>query len=275
MIKTYVKKPIPVCAMQWMGNNPREILDFCKGSAIVKEDETAFLLGEGQYHLYINTLEGRMCAKYGDYIIRGVNGEYYPCREDIFKKTYDEVQQSCETENWTPMTLDDAIKHCDDVVSKSVVKGACAKDHEQLRDWLQELKDLKSKYQYAMADIQNMKRRFQLERTEFVRQANKEIIEDLLKIHDDFERIESAMDVSVIMEGVGLIKKNLEKLLDEEGCEKIEVKVGDDFDVSFHEAILNEKTDDSEMSGKISRIFQNGWMLGGRVLRAAKVGVLE
>ena len=39
--------------------------------------------------LYIQTLEGEMHASVGDYIIKGVNGEFYPCKPDIFKKTYD------------------------------------------------------------------------------------------------------------------------------------------------------------------------------------------
>ena len=41
----------------------------------------------------IKTLEGRMYAATGDYIIRGVNGEYYPCKPDIFKKTYEAVEE--------------------------------------------------------------------------------------------------------------------------------------------------------------------------------------
>lgn len=39
--------------------------------------------------LTIPTLEGNMIAKHGDYIIKGVNGEFYPCKPDIFEKTYD------------------------------------------------------------------------------------------------------------------------------------------------------------------------------------------
>lgn len=42
--------------------------------------------------LFIETLEGRMLASEGDYIIKGVSGEFYPCKPDIFKKTYDEVK---------------------------------------------------------------------------------------------------------------------------------------------------------------------------------------
>lgn len=42
--------------------------------------------------IYINTLEGQMLASVGDYIIKGVNGELYPCKPDIFEKTYDRVE---------------------------------------------------------------------------------------------------------------------------------------------------------------------------------------
>jgi hypothetical protein len=41
--------------------------------------------------IYVRTLEGDMLASIGDYLIRGVAGEYYPCRADIFEKTYEEV----------------------------------------------------------------------------------------------------------------------------------------------------------------------------------------
>lgn len=80
MIRMYVKKPIPIAAVQWNGENIDEV------SAFIGENIT-------QYNntLTIKTLEGDMWAAVGDYILRGVNGEFYPCKEEIFKKTYDEV----------------------------------------------------------------------------------------------------------------------------------------------------------------------------------------
>lgn len=48
--------------------------------------------------LLIPTLEGEMTAHPGDYIIRGVNGEFYPCKPDIFKKTYDIIDIICDGE---------------------------------------------------------------------------------------------------------------------------------------------------------------------------------
>lgn len=53
----------------------------------------ADLLNYGWNDLYIETLEGVMHAEPGDYIIKGVNGEFYPCKPDIFEKTYERVEE--------------------------------------------------------------------------------------------------------------------------------------------------------------------------------------
>ena len=50
-----------------------------------------------EYTVFIHTLEGAMAAKEGDWIIRGIKGEYYPCRNDIFEATYESVD--CEEQN--------------------------------------------------------------------------------------------------------------------------------------------------------------------------------
>lgn len=47
--------------------------------------------GNRDFALEINTLEGKMLARLGDYVIRGVKGEFYPCKSDIFEATYREV----------------------------------------------------------------------------------------------------------------------------------------------------------------------------------------
>ena len=83
MIKKYIKNPIPIEALQWNGDNKDEVLSFIGESAEIRGGS-----------LYIKTLEGDMLATIGSYIIKGVNGEFYPCREDIFEKTYEEVSAS-------------------------------------------------------------------------------------------------------------------------------------------------------------------------------------
>lgn len=79
MSKSYVKKPIVVEAVQWLGTNADEIYDFV-GEAL-SWDMSALL---------IHTLEGVHEANAGDWIIRGVKGEFYPCKPAIFEMTYEE-----------------------------------------------------------------------------------------------------------------------------------------------------------------------------------------
>lgn len=92
----YKKKPVIIDAIQWTGGNMAEIADFAKGFA--KFDEIRQGDAENkipaQYDLNIQTLEGTMQASRGDYIIKGVNGEFYPCKPDIFEKTYEKSDSS-------------------------------------------------------------------------------------------------------------------------------------------------------------------------------------
>ena len=73
------KKPVMIEAIQWTGNNLEEIKDFMGYYEYAKKN------------LIIPTLEGKMIAQVNDWIIRGVQGEYYPCKPDIFEKTYEPV----------------------------------------------------------------------------------------------------------------------------------------------------------------------------------------
>jgi hypothetical protein len=81
----YRKKPVVIEAIEWTGENLHEISKFCKGDAYIKET-----CDNGDM-LVIKTLEGQHVATVGDMIIRGVQGEYYPCKPDIFEATYEEV----------------------------------------------------------------------------------------------------------------------------------------------------------------------------------------
>lgn len=81
MIRYYKKKPVTVAAVKWNGINLQEIREFTNNEAMIKNDV-----------LIIPTLEGTMAAEIGSYIIRGIKGEYYPCRGDIFEDTYEGVK---------------------------------------------------------------------------------------------------------------------------------------------------------------------------------------
>lgn len=78
------KKPVEIDALQWTGNNKLPLSFFC-GDAMWD--------AEG---LLIDTLEGRLRANIGDWIIKGVAGEFYACKPDIFQATYEPVSSSDE-----------------------------------------------------------------------------------------------------------------------------------------------------------------------------------
>lgn len=83
MINKYVKKPVIIEAIQWIGDNVEEIKGFVTPIAEYLEDENTII---------IHTLEGDMKAEINDYIIKGVKGEFYPCKPDIFEETYNIVE---------------------------------------------------------------------------------------------------------------------------------------------------------------------------------------
>lgn len=81
----YRKKPVVVDAIQFTRDNWDEVREFTHGQA------NKFSI-DGRCYCTIHTLEGDHIAQSGDYIIRGVAGEYYPCKPDIFERTYEVVK---------------------------------------------------------------------------------------------------------------------------------------------------------------------------------------
>jgi hypothetical protein len=88
------KKPVIIEAIQYNGLNAAEIDEFT-GMKLERDIvDTAYQAGVAPpvMRLVISTLEGNMIASPGDWVIRGISGEYYPCKPDIFKKTYEPVR---------------------------------------------------------------------------------------------------------------------------------------------------------------------------------------
>lgn len=90
----YIKLPVEIEAIQWVETNIEEIKKFVGNDLIIDTYTGAWEAGVGPIirTLKIKTLEGEMNISKNDYIIRGVNGEFYPCKPDIFIKTYKEIE---------------------------------------------------------------------------------------------------------------------------------------------------------------------------------------
>lgn len=118
----YTKKPVEIQAVQWDGSNLKELAKFMQ----TQEDDDTWLRNlnleypydtrQGEHWIFdngvlmIKTLEGNMMASKGDYIIRGVKGEYYPCKPDIFELTYNKSEVQGEESRFVVLALDALIK---------------------------------------------------------------------------------------------------------------------------------------------------------------------
>lgn len=89
----FIKKRVVIEAVHWNGikvsETPEWILEALNSGVLVRFGDK----------VQVRTLEGVMTASPGDYIIKGVDGELYPCKPDIFEKTYEKVEESKESEN--------------------------------------------------------------------------------------------------------------------------------------------------------------------------------
>src|SRR3972149_998065 len=79
----FIKKPVVVEAIQWTGNNAKEISDFAGKNVYYYLCDEIF---------DVRTLEGEMILTKNNWLIKGVKGEFYPCRDDIFRESYTQVR---------------------------------------------------------------------------------------------------------------------------------------------------------------------------------------
>lgn len=90
----YRKKPVEIEAIQWDGLNLSEIKSFVGDSLQYEVNDAAYQAGVAPpvINMCIHTLEGDMEVSKGDFVIRGVHGEFYPCKPDIFELTYEPIK---------------------------------------------------------------------------------------------------------------------------------------------------------------------------------------
>lgn len=90
------KRPVEVDAIQWTGDNIVAVLNFFDAGRETTIVNINCPADRSQGWVEIPTLEGKMRASVGDWIIKGVKGEFYPCKPDIFAETYEPAEQQAE-----------------------------------------------------------------------------------------------------------------------------------------------------------------------------------
>ena len=153
---------------------------------------------------------------------------------------------------------------------------------EQLANMLAEAQQMVSeerdKYLRLSAEFDNYRKRTLKEKAELIKNGAEKTLTAILPVLDDFERalknMEASEETKAMKEGVELIFNKFQKILGQEGLQKIETE-GQPFDVDFHEAIALIPAPSEDLKGKILDCVQTGYMLNEKVIRHAKVAVAQ
>ena len=158
------------------------------------------------------------------------------------------------------------------------LKAAIEAGDFDINDFLTQYKEAVSAKEEAearalrvQADFDNFRRRSRKETEEAGKRANADLITTILPVLDNFERALKMMQESADRDGVEMIFKQMEQVLENAGLQEIEAE-GAAFDPNIHQAVLQEAVED-ERKGKVLMVMQKGYLLGDKLIRAAVVQV--
>ena len=160
----------------------------------------------------------------------------------------------------------------EETLQQSVAKSDRAEEVEELEALRNENEELIDTLQRLQADFDNYRKRAARDQESLVARAGERIVKELLPILDDLERALEAVESheeAKLEDGVQLVHRQLEQLLEKEGLALVETD--GKFDPHVHEALLTQPSDADE--GSVIEVLQKGYRLGDRVLRPARVVV--
>ena len=130
------------------------------------------------------------------------------------------------------------------------------------------------RYSRLFAEFQNYKRRTEKEKSDLYAYAGEKFAKDLLDVIDNFERaMESRPEGDKFAEGMDLILTQLRAVMEKNHVEEIKA-LGEPFDPNFHNAVMTEAAEGTE-SGMVTKVFQKGYTLNGKVIRPSMVAVSQ
>jgi molecular chaperone GrpE len=190
-----------------------------------------------------------------------------PNMENLEDKDHVEEASEERTDDFSDESFDEEI---DEVIEEEVEDGYLV----EIRKYQDEAKENYQKYLYAMADIDNMKKRHIKERSELTRYNGEHIARDVLEILDDLERTcdqGSEISPEVLLEGVNLILSRMKNILERHQV-KAEDSIGQMFDPQKHEALTMAPSDDS-LPGTVIHQLKKAYYFKDKLLRPAQVVV--
>ena len=171
--------------------------------------------------------------------------------------TTEEANEATEESQEEPLSEVDALK-------------------KQLAEAMEKNEELQDRYLRQAAEFDNYRKRTMKEKADLIKSAAEKLMVAELPVVDDMDRaldnMQKGMDAEACIEGFRLIAQKFKNILTQNGLEKIETE-GQDFDTDYHEAIALIPAPTEELKGKILDCVQQGYKLGDKVIRHAKVAV--
>lgn len=150
---------------------------------------------------------------------------------------------------------------------------------QKIKELENELSETKNMHLRKAAELENYRKRVQRERSQLYETAKANALEDFLDVNDDLRRtLKAAEDLEVnetFMDGVLLVANKFEEILRKNDVERID-EVGVPFNVDYHDAMMRHNPDDEDIdSDMVLEVVENGYRMGDRTIRHAKVIVSE
>ena len=145
---------------------------------------------------------------------------------------------------------------------------------EEEKDWKAEAEENREMYLRVQADMENMRKRLEREKADFIKFANENLMKDLLPVIDNLERAlnhAQADDSEAILQGVQLTYDGFKNVLEKFGVRAV-ASLGERFDPNFHEAVMQREDPDAEDNTVLEEI-QKGYLLNERLIRPSMVVV--
>lgn len=160
-----------------------------------------------------------------------------------------------------------------------VAEELIEEQQKRIQELEEELEQVKETHLRKAAEIENMRKRLQRDREQIFFTSREAAVEGFLPVNDDLRRtveaLKEAEAESSFIEGVELVANKFEQVLEKYGVERID-QTGVPFDVNLHDAMLSQKPeDDSVESGIVLQVLENGYKMGDKTIRHAKVIVSE
>lgn len=193
-----------------------------------------------------------------------------PLEEEVLKNEEMATETAQNEENLTEETTQEEVPTEELSVEEQLAN--------MLAEAQQMVEEQKDKYLRLSAEFDNYRKRTLKEKAELIKNGGEKTLTAILPVLDDFERalknMEASEETKAMKEGVELIFSKFQKVLGQEGLQKIETE-DKEFDTDFHEAIALIPAPSEELKGKILDCVQTGYMLNEKVIRHAKVAVAQ